>query len=85
MKQIYIARVWTDATHVYAVTTDGREASYAFSAWPRLANATDGQRRDFRLSYSGIHWPQLDEDLCVDGMFRDCNAVSEDMQIVWNN
>lgn len=36
-----IARVWVDDTHVYAETTDSRRVSYAFSEWPRLANATD--------------------------------------------
>lgn len=66
-----IACVWTDDTHVYAKTTDGRQASYAFSEWPRLANATPEQRSDFHLSYGGIHWPQIDEDLSFEGMFRD--------------
>ena len=36
-----------------------------------LANATDAQRRDFYLSYGGIHWPQIDEDLSFEGMFED--------------
>ena len=66
-----IAKVWVDDTHVYAETKDGRQASYAFSEWPRLANATDEQRRDFYLSYCGIHWPQIDEDLSFEGMFAD--------------
>ena len=34
-----ISKVWVDSTHVYAETTDGRRASYAFEKWPRLANA----------------------------------------------
>lgn len=66
-----ITKVWVDKTHVYAETKDGRQASYAFSEWPRLANATDDQRRDFYLTYGGIHWPQIDEDLCFEGMFQD--------------
>lgn len=65
-----IAKVWVDDTHVYAETTDGHHACYAFSDWPRLAHATDEQRRDFYLSYGGIHWPQLDEDLSFEGMFE---------------
>ena len=64
-----IAKVWVDKTHVYAETKDGRRAKYAFVEWPRLANATDEQRRDFYLSYGGIHWPQIDEDLSFEGMF----------------
>ena len=71
MNRTDIARVWTDATHIYAETHNGDKASYAFSQWPRLASATDEQRQDFHLSFYGIHWPQIDEDLCFDGMFRD--------------
>ncbi len=66
-----ISKVWVDDTHVYVETTDGKQASYAFSEWPRLANATDEQRRDFYLTYGGIHWPQIDEDLSFEGMFED--------------
>lgn len=69
--QTMIAKVWVDDAYVYAETKDGRRASYAFSEWPRLANATDSQRRDFYLSYGGIHWPQIDEDLSFEGMFED--------------
>ena len=65
-----IARVWVDDHAVHAETTDGLQASYAFSMWPRLRDASDAQRRDFFLSYSGIHWPSLDEDLSFEGMFH---------------
>ena len=85
MKLIRIQKVWTDATHVYAETSDGRRASYAFSAWPRIAVATDEQRRNFVLSYAGIHWPQVDEDLCFDGMFRDNHVIIDGEHIVWEN
>ena len=71
VEQKDIAKVWVDDTHVYAQTKDGRQASYAFSEWPRLAEATDEERRDFYLSYGGIHWPQIDEDLSFEGLFHD--------------
>ena len=75
MKQIIISRVWVDDTHIYAETTDGMRASYAFADWERLAQATSQQREDFYLSYYGIHWPQIDEDLSFEGMFRDNNLI----------
>lgn len=71
MERKYIARVWVDDHAVYAETTDGLQASYEFAQWPRLKNATDTQRRDFILSYGGIHWPSIDEDLSFEGMFHD--------------
>ena len=84
MKQMKISRVWVDATHVYAETIDGVRAGYAFSDWKRLAEASSDQRSDFYLTYSGIHWPQIDEDLSFGGMFRDnhlCEAGNEDFVI----
>jgi len=64
-----INKVWVDGESVYASTEEGLQASYPFAMWPRLANATEAQRQDFYLSYSGIHWPQIDEDLSFEGMF----------------
>jgi hypothetical protein len=64
-----IQRVWVDDQGVYARTEDGLEAGYPFAAWKRLANATTEQRQNFYLSYTGIHWPDIDEDLSFEGMF----------------
>ena len=66
-----IQRVWVDDTRVWALTEDGLQASYPFSMWKRLANATPEQRQNFYLSYTGIHWPDIDEDLSFEGMFSD--------------
>lgn len=66
-----IQRVWVDDTRVYALTEDGLQASYPFSMWKRLANATPDQRQNFYLSYTGIHWSDIDEDLSFEGMFAD--------------
>ena len=68
-KRNKIINVWTDDVRVYARAEDGAVASYTFEQWPRLKNATKEQRDDFSLSFSGIHWPQLDEDLSFTGMF----------------
>lgn len=66
----FIEKVWVDETRVHAVTTDGIEASYAIADWPRLADATPAQRQHFYLSYGGIHWPEVDEDLSFESMFH---------------
>ena len=38
----------------------------------RLAKATPAQRRNFEVSPAGygIHWPEVDEDLSIDGLIR---------------
>lgn len=77
MKPYRVTDVWVDEAAVYAKTADGQTASYPFSAWPKLLNATDEQRKDFFLSYSGIHWPQIDEDLSFAGMFASCGIAIE--------
>ena len=72
-----IDKVWTDDERVYARTKDGLTASYAFSKWPRLRDATKEQRETFQLSYGGIHWPLIDEDLSFEGMFCDAGLCEE--------
>lgn len=71
-----------DETSVHALTEDGLQASYPISAWRRLANASPEQRQDFYLSYTGIHWPSIDEDLSFEGMFANAGlcqrTASED-------
>jgi hypothetical protein len=39
---------------------------------PRLADADDAARAHFEISPSGygIRWPEVDEDLSVDGLLR---------------
>ena len=71
-----IIDVWTDDLRVYARAEDGSVASYAFEQWERLKNATKEQRDFFSLSFSGIHWPQLDEDLSFTGMFINSGLCS---------
>jgi len=66
----YVKKVWIDADAVQAITIDGIQASYALKDWPRLANATPEDLNNFWLSYGGIHWTKLDEDLSFDGMFH---------------
>lgn len=77
--QRYIDKVWVDDTRVYAKTKDGLVASYNFSDWDRLRNADQSQREDFYLSYSGIHWPQIDEDLSFEGMFSKAGLCDRTM------
>lgn len=47
---------------------DGRVITTPLVWYPPLLSATDEQRRHFVLSPSGIHWPDVDEDLSVAGM-----------------
>ena len=57
-----------DALHV--VLSDGRELSVPLEWFPRLRDATDEQRRNWRLIGRGvgIHWEDVDEDVSVRGL-----------------
>jgi hypothetical protein len=54
------------------VLADGRELSAPLAWFPRLLQATDDQRRKWRLTGRGhgIHWPEVDEDVSVASLLR---------------
>jgi hypothetical protein len=49
---------------------DGRTIAVPIVWYPRLAYATAAERSNFVIAGGGygIHWPNLDEDIGVDGM-----------------
>jgi hypothetical protein len=51
---------------------DGREVSAPIAWFPRLAEAPDEQRRNWRFigRGHGIHWPEIDEDISVASLLR---------------
>jgi hypothetical protein len=56
--------------------TDGRSVSVPLAWYPRLQSATVAQRMNWRVSGAGfgIHWPDVDEDLSVEGLLRGAPA-----------
>lgn len=55
---------------------DGRRLSVPLAWFPRLLHAETAQRQNWRLlgDGQGIHWPDLDEDLSVEGLLRGAAA-----------
>lgn len=49
---------------------DGRSIAVPIGWYPRLSHATPEERANFVISGAGygIHWPELDEDIGVEGM-----------------
>jgi hypothetical protein len=62
--------VGDDSLHI--VLADGRELTAPLTWFPRLLDATPEQRRHWRLigKGSGIHWPDVDEDISVASLLR---------------
>ena len=53
-----------------AELSDGRTISVPLDWYPRLTHATPEERDNWRLigGGEGIHWPDLDEDISVEGL-----------------
>ena len=51
---------------------DGRTIIVPLAWYPRLLHATPQQRANWKIAGGGygIHWPDIDEDLSVEGLLR---------------
>jgi len=49
---------------------DGRTITVPLAWYPRLAHGSPNERADWRFigEGEGIHWPQLDEDISIEGL-----------------
>jgi hypothetical protein len=67
-----IQDVRVTADEIIAHLADGRVISVPLAWSWRLSEATLAQRANWRLigSGQGVHWPDVDEDLSVEGMLK---------------
>ena len=68
--RIQSVRVTED--EIIANLEDGRVISVPLAWSWRLSEATPAQRTKFRIigTGQGVHWPEVDEDISVDGMLH---------------
>lgn len=59
-----------DENTMWVDLTDGRQLGVPLAYFPRLHQATIGQRQKFIISGGGIglHWDDLDEDISVESL-----------------
>ena len=62
-------RVEVSEDTLTAILSDGRTISVPLKWYPRLAHATAKERRNWRRTSGGIHWPDLNENLSVEALF----------------
>ncbi len=64
------AKVMDD--RLIVILADGRELAAPLAWFPRLLEASDDQRRNWRLigGGHGIHWPDVDEDISVASLLK---------------
>lgn len=67
-------RVDTDTLAVDLL--DGRTITVPLAWFPRLLHATPEQRSNWKIAGAGfgIHWPEVDEDISVQGLLRGAPA-----------
>jgi hypothetical protein len=72
-----VAGVSFDAERLIVDLMDGRTIAVPLAWYPRLLDATPEQRADWEVAGAGygIHWPQIDEDLSVEGLLRGAPAA----------
>ncbi len=59
-------------TSLHFVLADGREISAPLEWFPRLRDANDADRNNWRFigNGMGVHWPNVDEDIAVSTLMR---------------
>jgi hypothetical protein len=59
-------------TSLHLVLADGREISAPLEWFPRLRDASEVERNDWRFIGNGlgVHWPKVDEDVSVRSLIR---------------
>jgi len=66
-----IEKVWFDENNIYIVTDSGHTVGNPLCWFKRLESATIAQRNNYELGpfAESIHWPEIDEDLSIEGFF----------------
>lgn len=55
--------VWFEGEHIYYQDENGYVRRQSLLWYPRLLNASEEERCNFRIGFSGLHWQDLDEDI----------------------
>ena len=62
---------------------DGRSLSAPVAWYPRLLHGTKAERENYQLigDGEGIHWPDLDEDISVEGLLAGKQSAESDASL----
>jgi hypothetical protein len=63
-----LEEVWIEDSYLCVRFVDGRILASPKSWFPKLMTASNEQLAEFNVSPFGVHWPQLDEDVSVEGL-----------------
>jgi hypothetical protein len=71
-KEASATRIEADDNELLVELIDGRKIAVPLTWYPRLLHGTPEERNTYELigRGTGIHWPQLDEDLSVNSILK---------------
>lgn len=69
--EVRIIYVTADEESLVVSLSDRRRLTLPLEWYPRLKHGTPAERNNWRLigKGEGVHWPDLDEDLSIEGFF----------------
>lgn len=76
MDRTDIRKICIDEDAIWIETHDGKQGCEFIMDYTRLKQADRQDLNKYVLSYYGIHWPELDEDLSFDGFFQNSKLVT---------
>ena len=67
-----IKKAWVENNMICLLMSDFKEIRFPVEANKKLKNATEKQRNNIEIicGGTGLHWPDLDEDLSVTGIIE---------------
>ena len=77
--EVRAVKIWFDENDLWLELDDARKLSVPLSYFPRLLHATPELRNQFEISGggTGIHWPELDEDISVQGLLNGVGDLTQ--------
>ncbi len=69
---VVITEISFDSDILKVFLSDGREISVPLEWFPKLRDASSEARQNWRLIGRGlgVHWPELDEDISLEGLLQ---------------
>ena len=64
--------IWFDQLKMFVLLDDGREIAIPLDWFPKLRDAPEKDKNNWRLigGGEGIHWDSIDEDILVEGLLH---------------
>lgn len=74
-----IIKIWFEGDFIKGQTNEGEIKTQSLLWYPHLLKASETERMNYKCGYSGIHWPEQDEDISFESFFYE-DAVPTTLQ-----